>query len=306
MKTRVSVLAKCVCMAILGFITAVPAQAGVMHNMGTTPGHEYVDYANSGLFESVIPIEVRIGDSWFFRGSSVAIANDVVLFSAHQARPDDDPAGLYDGYSVHFTSNFFQPGPQYFDAIDVVVHPDYAGERSGPDLALAFFEPGSFQVDPVTLYSGPHVVDTPYHIAGFGQPGTPSTGLQNYDGNRRAGTNLLTSTGAFGGQYLSATFVTPLGFEFQELGLLGTPGDSGGGWFIDVNGELQLAGITSLWSGIPAYGAATFATPFTPETLAWINSEIQSHAVPEPSSAALLLVGALGARRIRKRTLTNS
>src|SRR5690606_5220595 len=119
----------------------------------------------------------------------------------------------------------------------------------------------------LALYSGEHTVGTAYHIAGFGIFGTPSTGLEGYTGDRRAGTNLLTSDSAFGGQFLQARFSHPSASEFQELGILGTPGDSGGGWFIDVGGDIQLAAISSLWTGSASYGSSTFATPFSAETL---------------------------------------
>lgn len=299
MTTRVSVFAKCVCLTILGCITAVPAQAGLMHNMGTTPSQEYIDYANSGRFDNVIPLEVLIGDSWFFNGTAVAIADDVILFSAHQALPNDSDKGtLYDGFSVSFTSNFFEPGPNYFDAIDVVVHPDFQGVRNGPDLALAFFEAGSFSVAPMTLYSGAHVPGTPYDFAGFGQYGTPATGLQGYDGNRRAGTNFLTAVDSPEG-YLTAYFERPGSAAFHPLGILGTPGDSGGA--VLLNG--QLAGIMSDWGGRPGYEVLTYATYFTDADAAWINSEIATHAVPEPSSLAILMsmgMGLLGMRRSSK------
>ncbi len=288
------------CGLLLAVFAASPAQAGLMHNAGTTPGQAYLDYAD--FYPWVVPLTYEENGSLFFSSSAVVIAPGVAITSAHGILSvDSSPSSLYDGYAISFTQNFFTDPQPWIFSYDAVVHPDYDDVRNGPDLALLFFEE-QFEVTPIDLYTGPHSVGTAYDLAGFGRYGTPSTGLVGLDGNVRAGTNLLTATGAFSGQYLQARFRSPGESTFQELGILGTPGDSGGGWFLDVNGEIQLAAISSLWTGDPNYGASTFATPFTPETLAWINSEIDSHAVPEPSSAALLLAGgAVGAFRRRKR-----
>src|SRR5690606_406303 len=90
---------------------------------------------------------------------------------------------------------------------------------------------------------------------------------------------------------------------FQELGILATPGDSGGGWFIDINGEYKLAAITSDWDGFAGYLGRSYATYRTPEIEQWIHGEIQAHAVPEPASATLMLFG-LGAAAVRRRRRT--
>jgi hypothetical protein len=66
---------------------------------------------------------------------------------------------------------------------------------------------------------------------------------------------------------------------------MGTPGDSGGGWFIDVNGEMQLAAVTSFYLGDFSYVGATGAL-----RVSLYNDWIDSY-VPEPTSLLLLVAG---------------
>ncbi len=285
--------------ACLTLLVATPAQAGLMHNSGTTPGQAYLDYAD--LYPEVGWLG-RLNDSGqtVFRSSAVLIDPHWVLTAAHSVlQVSNDTDSFFDGYRVGFTDNFLAGAGENQFANAVYVHPDYNDVGSGPDLALLYFE-DAFSIDPATLYSGPHVVGTPYDLVGFGRPGTPSTGLQSNDGQRRAGTNLLTNVDIPDG-YIRARFSSPGLPEFQQLGILGTPGDSGGGWYVDINGMMQLAAITSDATSFYGYGSFTTATYFDSGVNAWIDSTKQNHAVPEPSSAALLLIGsAFGARALSR------
>lgn len=298
MKTRVSVFVQCVCMTILGFITAVPAQAGLMHNI--TPDQQYLDFADN--FASVGWLGVQTSQGTAFNSSAVLIDPHWVLTSAHSVlQVDTDHSSIYDGYRVGFTDNFFQnPGENQL-ANAVYVNPDYQNIRSGPDLALLYFEQ-PFTIDPVELYFGSHTPGTAYHHVGFGDYGTVSQGFQSTDGNRRAGTNTLTSVDTFDG-YLGALFVRPGQPSWQELGILGGPGDSGGGVFLSVDGELKLGAISAFVQGFPTYGATTYAAYFDDNTEQWIASTMQSHAVPEPASSVTFLMAMGAGAAARRRTM---
>ena len=99
-------------------------------------------------------------------------------------------------------------------------------------------------------------------------------------------------------------FVSVLGgSRFRTLGFLGVPGDSGGGWFIDANGELQLASVTSASNATANAHGYGFITAASRLDIDWINTT-RTTAVPEPGSFILFAAGAslLALRRRRKRT----
>ena len=131
---------------------AAPANAGLIHS--TTPDSMYLDYAD--LYPEVGWVgRLNQNGSTIFEGSGVLINPHWVLTAAHVVlETNNDPTSFFDGYRVGFTDNFFQnPGENVF-ASAVYVHPDYNDSRSGPDLALLFFE-DAFSIDPTDLYAGP-------------------------------------------------------------------------------------------------------------------------------------------------------
>lgn len=285
--------------------TARNADAALMHNMNVTPESAYLEYAD--MFPSVGWMSSSIGGVEAGFSSGVLIDPHWVLTSGHGVlQVDSNPNSFRDSYQVGFGSNFFSdPGESRF-ASEVFLHPNYVGVENGPDLALLYFVDPFVTVSAASLYTGPDTVGSTYDLVGYGIPGTPATGLQEADRERRAGSNKLNSARAHGGIYLSATFRQPGHPDFSSLGIQGTRGDSGGGWF--VNG--LLAGISSDATS-PRYGGSTTATRVSLE-LDWISEVQASHtAVPEPTSAALLLgIAGLGAavraltssRELRKRS----
>jgi hypothetical protein len=270
-----------------------------VHNPGTTPGQAYLDYADSFPFVGWVGTINENGQT-VIRGSGVLIDPHWILTAAHAVlQVNNNPVSVYQQYRAGFIDNFFNgPGENRYSST-VYVHPDYDDVLDGPDLALLHFET-AFTLHPVELYEGSHIVGAAYDIAGFGRPGTPATGLQSTDGRRRAGTNLLTDIDSPDG-YMRARFLSPAEQGFMQLGMLGTPGDSGGGWFVTADGEKRLAGSTSDWDGFAGYGGRTYATYFTPEILDWIESTMGLHSVPEPSSITLSLCALLAFSKPRYR-----
>jgi len=90
---------------------------------------------------------------------------------------------------------------------------------------------------------------------------------------------------------MEAKFIPPNFTNGNPLGVLGAPGDSGGGWFVEDNGEYYLTGISSFATLTTQYGNSTYATILQPE-LDWIAATIASRQVPEPASLLLLLTAA--------------
>jgi len=212
---------------------------------------------------------------------------------------DNDPTSLYEAFEFGLGPNAISnPGESLF-ADDIFINPGYVAPENGPDMALLYFEDGFQSATPAELYGGSNAAldGTDASIAGYGAPGTVSTGEQAPDAQKRAGVNVVDGVGSV---FETSFFWDPGDPDFRDLGTLGLIGDSGGGWFIEDDGDFYLSAITSFADRNVRYGSRTFGTLVQPE-LAWINDTIESKAVPEPSSTLLLLVGAPFLRRMRRR-----
>ena len=159
---------------------------------------------------------------------------------------------------------------------------------TGLDLAILQFEAPILSVTPATVYTGDHILGADYSMVGWGRVGIPG-GSTTLDFYKRGGINVLDDASDFNGDYISAFFRQPGHPNFRELGMLGTTGHSGGGWFVEDNGSFYLAGISSASIG-NTYGFSTTAAKLDH---GWINSNLGS-AVPEPSSLLLCALGSLG------------
>lgn len=120
--------------------------------------------------------------------------------------------------------------------------------------------------------------------------GTPSTGFQPYDGKKRAVVNLVSRFGEpffnVPTDYALTRFEDPNDSRYQRLGGVGASGDSGGGWFIDVNGEMQLVAISAFQIGAPDY----FALSGGLQTSLYNDWIVDTMNVPEPSSLMLSIL----------------
>jgi len=71
-----------------------------------------------------------------------------------------------------------------------------------------------------------------------------------------------------------------------------SPGDSGAGWFANIDGQMQLVGINNgAWG---EYGWGDSLALRTSLYNDWITETMGSTAVPEPSTLVLFASGALG------------
>ena len=216
--------------------------------------------------------------------SGVLIAEDWVLTAGHVlARPGDLTGENIDGIRFRTGSDPFGVGPTHLREADAwFVHPGYTLQTAdGVDLALVHLSAPITDVAPASIFDGTVITGMEFYGVGYGEQGSVETGLLPIDWRRRAGGNLTTDVRHGPDDFISSRFdAMDNGGMPDEW--LGTGGDSGGGWFVDENGELKLFAINSANLGSsPGYGAFTIGMPIQPH-LNWIEETMAS--VPEPSS----------------------
>ncbi len=273
-------------MAIFFVLTAnACSRAGII--LPTVPDGDYQAYAWN--FPSVGYFAATSNLGYNFGGSGVLISSSWVLTSGHSITSQPGLTELK--FSVA-PSTLGYP-PNYVVADSWYVHPGYnAGTPvgSGTDLALVHLSTPVTSVAPATLYTGSLTTGTPVNMVGYGGLGVyPATSL-TFDGIRRAGTNTIYSMGSVTlgvqPQYALTEF-NPNGPLTTSLEFGLSPGDSGGGWFINDNGEMKLVAITSFEFSSYAYaGGITIGNE-----MAWIETTTSFAAVPEPPTWIMTMVG---------------
>lgn len=147
-------------------------------------------------------------------GSCVAIRPTVVLTAAHV---------VHDVVISHIHIN----GKQ-IDVAKVVVPNSFKyGEKIGSDIAICFVKDDMGLDFYPELYEKTDEIGRITSISGYGVHGTFSTGGVKSDKHRRAGSNIIDK---IEGDLL---IVTPGSHKRTELEFCITPGDSGGGMFLD-------------------------------------------------------------------------
>jgi hypothetical protein len=155
----------------------------------------------------------------------------------------------------------------------VVAHPEASGPPGAPpevDLALLELTTTVEGVQPVPLYRGRDELGSAAFIAGYGDFGVAGAPFQRADGQRRAATNQIQDAGP---RRIFMTFdAPPAGSALEGVG---APGDSGGPAFIEANGRLLLAGVSSAsMNGTPGtYGVVDVYTRIS-SYVDWIDRTI--------------------------------
>lgn len=176
--------------------------------------------------------------------------------------------------------------------------------NSSYDIALCKLATPITNITPVKLYSVPTYgseVGQQCYITGAGNTGTGLTGMTGGFWIRRAAQSyvLCNATDWGWADALLSNFRSPDNGAANLEGV-GVSGDSGGGLYLTVNGQLALAGIQSYsyYNSTPMghYGdGAGYMRTGTADMLTWIQSyATDACVVPEPSSMFLVLTCLLG------------
>lgn len=287
---------------------SVPAFAGVIRH--DLPDSQYKNFANDSRFSGVGLIAYDTPGTC----SGTVIHKNWVMTAAHC---------LEDAQSM----SFYLPsdtGWRFYEASNWVAHENYAGAGllAGWDIGLIHFD-SDFDVAPAQLYSGDSELFSPMIGVGFGMTGTGLSGQVSMDYTRRAGTNSiddLWSSQGDGGQIMWSDFDHPTDpsfnymnypqFTFDDLAtpleIMLAPGDSGGGIFVEENGNTYIAGVFSFsgdssGDGLRGSYGDSFGSTRVSSFTNWINNKI--FAVPEPAPWWLSILGfaALYLRRRQSR-----
>jgi hypothetical protein len=231
---------------------------------------------------------VLIDPSWVLTATHVTFSND-----------NDRP---FASMSFSLSTSIFEDEPNFVEADRWFTFPGYQqNPGSGHDIALVHLVDPIFDVIPAERFRGTDEIGTHIYAAGYGEPGVwPSP--RSFDGVQRAGENLADSFGGLLGavesQYWLADFGPAWFTPTLSLEWAGSGGDSGGGWFADVDGEMQLVGVSAFVRDNFNTTGATRVSLYND----WIDETITANSVPEPSSLALLsLIGTVTLLVSRKR-----
>ncbi|MGE3637158.1 MAG: trypsin-like serine protease [Pirellulales bacterium] len=235
-----------------------------------------------------------------FLASGTLIRNQWVLTAAHVVDGTD-------GHGAGLSNLRFHVGGANFEATQWFVHPNWAtsgGESNlfaGWDLGLVRLDQPVSSLTPANLFTGGSELGQAATIVGYGSTGTGLTGTQpNSAGTKRAGNNIVDISGEqiSPGSTVSIRNNRMLAIDFDQPGnpsastlgnstplnleYLAAPGDSGGGLFIEVGGEMLLAGVNSLTSTLDGsvnsdYGDRAAFTRVS-QFLSWIDNVIAENS----------------------------
>lgn len=135
-------------------------------------------------------------------------------------------------------------GNKQYRVEKVFAHPDYKNAKSGADLALVKLTEEVTEIKPVPIYRGTEETGKIATIVGHGYSGTLEKGpvsKDRWDKKQRAGTNQVERVI----QKKWLMFIIDPPEKATDLEAAGGPGDSGGPAFIEEDGKVYVAGVSS-------------------------------------------------------------
>ena len=133
------------------------------------------------------------------------------------------------------TSGTFELAGQVYETADVFIHPNFNPRTYANDLAILQLSEPVVGIEPSVIFRGTPLVGDFLTIVGYGATGNAGDGSDGSFGVKRAGfTTIDEVTG------------TLVNWVFDDPNENNTaPGDSGGPGFLEVDGDLFIACITS-------------------------------------------------------------
>lgn len=172
------------------------------------------------------------------------------------------------------TDGTFRVNGQLFRTVNVTVHPQYNPNNfsAGFDLAIMELDRPVTGVEPSLILRQAPAVGELLTLVGFGESGTSQSGSNNDFGNKHVGQTPL--------EQVTQNHLFWTLDNHSEANT--ASGDSGGPAFVEINGQLFIAGITSGGDGdAHSLGGESFDTRV--DTLAsWIDSVVGSVTPPDP------------------------
>jgi len=249
---------------------------------------------SEGAYSYVGALEISSG-GYLYRGSATALSRNWVLTAGHNVDFNDD-GRVDDGLSVDLHLSGFGN----YSASSYSIHPDFTGFGNPSiqhDLSLLYFDDPLPNLLFPTLGNSLSLGDTATMV-GYGRSGYGSYGYTTDASltDRRVGSNVIDelADGLFRYDFDDPNTGGGLGNDIESL--IG-PGDSGGSLLVG-NALVGVNTFTEGYGGLFGdYGGGIVLN----NEWDWIH-ETTGLAIPEPSSAILLMLGASGLichRRIR-------
>lgn len=188
-----------------------------------------IQYLNFGkrffCVKKIVGVKNIEGNKVYSVGTCVILNNNWIITCAHITEEQPDYIVVMINDKAHLLDEF-------------IVHKNYDSKKIQADLGLGFCKKGFGDVNGAKLYEEKLKLNDYCGLAGYGQHGKMSIGVNGYDGKLRAGTNRIDSFFKKDMVIINASEdITKTQLEF-----LPNVGDSGGGLFV----KGKLAGITSL------------------------------------------------------------
>jgi hypothetical protein len=229
-----------------------------------TPDEKYIEFGKK--FNFVVKIRSdfeKNGEIYNSSASAVLIGPHWALTAAHVVEGTKNSEIIIGDCEEKTCKHYL---------LTVIKHKDYNDDVHGRyDIALCYSEK-DFGLDFYPkLYKKDDELGKTATISGFGMKGTFKTGAQEGDRKRRAGSNKIS------GSERAVIVCDPSTTGKTALEFMITPGDSGGGLFI----ENELAGINSFLMATDGKANGTYGdeSAFTRISLYsdWITNNIDQH-----------------------------